>query len=481
MGTYEITPVGEDSGLQPQSEVEQFGGIVLLSNARWFTKVRWIVISVFILIGLVGSLIPVRVRSMGLNIPYFGLFYLAGVMIAANIIFILLTRRLNEKSPRNAIKQNIWIQITADLLIVTVLVHLVGSTDTFIAFTYLFHIALACIFFPPRGSLFVTSLASVFYLALIALEVSGIWPPTTVLIERMPLIREDPSLGVMFAVSAVFVWGILWYFISTLSKAVRTRDRKLSIANEQLTQADQERTRQVLVTTHELKSPFSGIETNIQVLKLQSWSETPDSVRAIINKIEDRARTLRERISEILMLGDLKSYTVSEKEPSVVNMKELIEDILGFVKEKANSMNVTIDTKLSSLTLTGNKQHLYILFSNLITNAIMYSYEGGIVRVLMNDEGESINIRIIDSGIGIREDAIPHIFDEYYRTKEGAKHNKTSTGLGLSMVKEIVQKYGMRLKVISKLGNGTTFEVMIPKKKELIPTGGTGDGENSDH
>lgn len=472
MGTYELTPVIEESGLQAPSEVEQFGGIVLLSNARWFTKVRWIVISVFIIIGLIGSLLPVGVRSMGLNIPSFWFFYLAGFMIAVNIIFILLTRRLHEKSPGNTIKRNIWIQITADLLIVTVLVHLVGSTDTFIAFTYLFHIALACIFFPPRGSLFVTSIASVFYLALIALEVSGIWPPTTVLLERAPVIREDPSLGIIHAVSAIFVWFILWYFISTLSKAVRARDRKLSIANEQLTQADQERIRQVLVTTHELKSPFSGIETNIQVLKIQFWNEIPDSVRAIINKIEARARTLRERITEILTLGDLKSYTVQEKEVSQVNLKEIIEDVLDFTKEKANSRDVTIEAHLPSITLTGNKQHLHILFSNLISNAIMYSYEGHTVRVVMNDGNENISIRVIDSGIGIREDALPFIFDEYYRTREGAQYNKTSTGLGLAMVKEIVQKYGMRMKVTSEVGKGTTFEVIIPKKKELIPTGG---------
>ncbi len=478
MATYELMPGIEESGLQARSEVEQFGGIVLLSNARWFTKVRWIVICVFIAIGLVGSLMPARIKSAGLNIPSFWFFYLAGFMIAANIIFILHTRRLHEKSPGIAVKRNIWIQITADLLIVTVLVHLVGSTDTFIAFTYLFHIALACIFFPPRGSLLVTSLAAILYLALIALEASGIWPSTSVLIERTALMRNDPSRAVIFAVSAVFVWGILWYFISTLSKAVRTRDQKLSIANEQLVQADQEKTRQVLVTTHELKSPFSGIESNIQILKLQFWKDTPDSVRTIINKIEARARTLRERISEILMLGDLKSYTVPEKELEQVDLKEVIEDILGLIKEKANSRDVTVDARLPSITLAGNKQHLHILFSNLISNAIMYSFEGGIVKVLMNGGGENIGIRIIDSGIGIREDALPHIFDEYYRTREGAKYNKTSTGLGLSMVKEIVHKYGMRMKVISEPGKGTTFEVLIPKKKELTPTGGFGNGKN---
>jgi two-component system phosphate regulon sensor histidine kinase PhoR len=467
MGTYEVTPVIEEGGLQPQSE-DALGVIVLLGNARWFTKVRWIVIGVFIIAGLYGMSLTAHA---GLKIPSEWLFYLAGCMIVLNTVFILYTRRLNDNSPRNAIKKNLWIQITADLMIVTVLVHLVGSTDTFIAFAYLFHIALACIFFPPRGSLLVTTLAAALYLGLIGLEVSGIWPPTSVALGRRSLIVEDPSLAVLFAFSAVFVWGILWYFISTLSKAVRMRDQRLSVANEQLMKADQEKTRQVLVTTHELKSPFSGIETNIQILKLQFWNDLPHSVRAIIDKIEARARTLRERISEILTLGDLKSY-VPEKGLSRVRLKEIIDDILKLDKEKANSRNVTINAQISATTVIGNKQHLYILFSNLISNAIMYSYEGGTVQLIVQEGPTAVTVRVSDSGIGIREDALPHIFDEYYRTREGAKFNKSSTGLGLAMVKEIVQKYGMRMKVISEPGKGTTFKVIIPKKKELIPRGG---------
>ena len=88
------------------------------------------------------------------------------------------------------------------------------------------------------------------------------------------------------------------------------------------------------------------------------------------------------------------------------------------------------------------------------------------------NNSSEVSIKVIDHGIGIRDDALPHIFDEYYRTKEGAKFNKTSTGLGLSMVKEIANKYGINIIVTSEIDKGTTFEVIFPKKMKLIKTGG---------
>jgi signal transduction histidine kinase len=439
------------------------GSAVLLHNARWFTQVRWIVVAVFIVLGFTGMFLPGIFERHGLVSPSIWPLILAGVLIVVNIPLSLSVKRLRDESPRRAVELNIWIQIIIDLLVVTGLVYKMGSTDTFISFTYLFHIALACIFFRPRYSLAVTLIAMVLYLAVVSLEAYGVVPASGILFDNQHIRQKELSMVFVFAGSAAFVWLVVWYFTSTLSSAVRKRDEQLRAANERLVKADEEKTQQMLVTTHELKAPFAGIESNIQLLKYQFWNEIPESVHTIIDRIDSRAQTLRERISKILVLGDLKMKPTLELQSEAVDLKKVMDAVIDDLNEKAKARKVILKINIPSLLVQGNMEPLGILFSNLVANAIFYSYEGGTVDVSTKQTGDRIVVSVVDRGIGIREDAIPHIFDEYYRTKEASKFNKMSTGLGLSMVKEIARNLGLGVSVTSEQGKGTTFEVTMLK------------------
>jgi two-component system phosphate regulon sensor histidine kinase PhoR len=112
--------------------------------------------------------------------------------------------------------------------------------------------------------------------------------------------------------------------------------------------------------------------------------------------------------------------------------------------------------------ISGDRERLSILVSNLIANAVSYSYEGGKVTVRAAKTGEQVVFSVSDRGIGIKEESLPHIFEEYYRTKSAARHNANSTGLGLSIVREIARAGGMKIRVESEVEQGTTFEVFIP-------------------
>jgi two-component system phosphate regulon sensor histidine kinase PhoR len=465
MSTYELSTSKDDILVQEPTGQGHLGSAVLIHNAVWFTKVRWIVAAVFALAGLVGVLLPGTMKNAGIVLPSRELWILAGILVILNTVFYTIVSRLNEGSPRKTVETYIWLQIITDLLIVTVLVHLVGSTVTFIAFTYLFHIALACIFFPKKNSLLVTLLAAGLYLALVSLELTGVWPRANILSSIPYPYPKEKFMSMFFAGSAVFIWLIVWYLVSTLSEAVRKRDQQLSAANQRLIKADQEKTQQVLITTHELKAPFAGIESNIQILKFKYWNEIQEPIRAIINKIDTRAQTLRERIREILVLGDLKSQPTREKYSGAVDLKMVIHAVLEEIAEKAKDRNISIDVDVPSIEIPVHTEKLKMLFSNLVSNAISYSHQGGNVKLSAQESRDEILVSVSDHGIGIRDDALPHIFDEYFRTKEASKFNKMSTGLGLAMVKEIARNSGLGIKVTSELGKGTTFEVTIPKNR----------------
>ncbi len=336
------------------------------------------------------------------------------------------------------------------------------AVRTFTPFVYLFHITLACIFFPKKRSFLVTLAASVLYLLTVASELAGLWPAAA----RgggagLPLM--SPPVAMIVAASAIFIWWVVWYLVSTLSDAVRRRDLLLSDANEQLAAAGREQDRHVLMTVHELKVPFADIESHIDTLKVRYAADLAPSVAEILKRIDLRAQLLRERINEILLLGNLKSREAAPDALDPVDVALLIDTVLKGLDQKARERCVQFDVRVPPITIPGNPEQLGILFTNLLLNAILYSTEGGAVEIEAREEAEAVRVLVRDHGIGIRDDALPHIFEEFYRTKEGARFNRMSTGLGLAIVKEIARQYGFLITVTSEQGKGSTFDVTMPK------------------
>ncbi|MEI7436801.1 MAG: sensor histidine kinase, partial [bacterium] len=113
------------------------------------------------------------------------------------------------------------------------------------------------------------------------------------------------------------------------------------------------------------------------------------------------------------------------------------------------------------ITLSDPKQ-LKILFLNLISNAILYSRNGGTVEVGIEKEAARAKVRVADHGIGISENALPHIFEDFYRAQEAAVFNPNSTGLGLAIVRQIVRNLHLAIVVESEQDKGTVFNLFIP-------------------
>ncbi len=463
MSTLELAPETSERGIPDPIEPMGLGCTVLLANARWFVKLRWIVIALLGLLGLTARLLPDLMRSLNLVPPARWPWVLAGVLLLGNLLFLFRLSRLQDDAPRRVIEISLWLQIVMDLGVLTALVHLVGSTSTLIAFAYLFHIALACVLLPPRKSFLVTVLAIALYLTCVLLEITRVLPPSGLLITAAYDGQQCPYLQLLFAVSAILVWLVIWYLVSTLSEAVRIRDQILDEANHRVLKADQERHRQVLQTTHDLKVPFSGVESCVQRLRLEHWQELSEPVHAIIERIERRAATLRRRIEDILLLGDLRSQAPQDELLDTVDLSSVIEEAVEACRRlEHKDKNLEITVNAPPIQVFGNRKQFSILILNLVSNALTYSRAGGRVTVSAVEREKDILVTVSDTGIGIRADALPHIFDDYFRTKEAAEFNRMSTGLGLAIVKEIARRFGLTIRVTSEEGVGTTFEIIFP-------------------
>ena len=447
-------------------EQEGLGSAVLLYNARWFTTIRWIVAALFGIAALFAILFSQLLKENNILLPVNTLWILSLCLFAANIIFNRIVFKLTVNTPVHTVSISIWAQIVFDLIIVTIMVHKMGTVTTFFSFTYLFHIALACVFFPPGKSIIVTLLAAFFYASCLILELTNILPLKSIVRNNNFIVEKNISVYIIHGGSAIAIWFIVWYFVATLSRIIQKNQQMLISANKQMKNADKEKTRLLLTTTHELKSPFSSIESNIQLLRYQFWKKIPKKMKEIIQRIEAKSSLLRERIKDILILGEIRSdNTKLSEENKPFKLNELINNILDDMEGKTSERRIKIKIKIPELNMRLNKKHFAILFTNLISNAIKYSHDADIIEISsLKDKQGNHSISIADHGIGIREDALPYIFDEYFRSKEASKFNKLSTGLGLSIVKEIAFSSNLAIKVYSEQDKGTKFEIIFPKK-----------------
>ena len=434
---------------------------MLLGYIAWFCRCRWIVIAILALYGLAG-------RIDGL-LPRFGLAQPADwalgtglALLGLNLAFFSHARKLRRNEDYDQILPNLWLQIISDLLVLTAVVHFAGSLETYIPFAYLFHIVLACIVFSMRSSLLVTLLACVLYGACLAAENSGLLSRASLHLEDVAHeLRHRPAVLTTNALSAICVWVVVWYLAMHLSELVRRRDAELARSNRQLVLTQQEKTRHMLRTTHELKSPLATIHANIQLLLKGYAGPLEPRATEIIQRISIRCRSLSQEIQEMLQLANLRNQE-QMPDPIRLDLAEMIRACVAQIRPAAEERKVRIDEDLRPAWVLVPEDHVKMLIANLLTNAVNYSHPDASVEVRCEDTSDGPRVCIEDHGIGIAADQLPRIFEEYYRTPQAVQHNRLSSGLGMAIVREVAQNCRIRLRLASRLGQGTRCELLFP-------------------
>jgi len=442
---------------------------LLLKNVRWFCRLRWIVIAILATFGALG-LAPGLLASVGLRPSVGWPMATAGVLALGNIMFCGFPRLLRKSSTSRYAHLNLWGQIVFDLLILTGVVHFVGSLQTSIAFAYLFHIVLACIFLSRAESLAVTLIACFLYTGCVAAEATGLLAPHTVFAAAPG--RDYVSRAPWDMALAIAIWLAVWHLTSHLAALVRARDEELAEANRRLEAAIEERSRHMLRTTHELKAPFAAIHASAQVLLEGQCGALPEEALDFLRRISTRCRRLANEIQEMVQLANLRSESQGALPKAGLDVAGILRWAMAQVLPLAEGRRVAFQADIRLARTVGVEDHLKMLFNNILGNAVAYSYEGGRVRVrCAPGGGGGAEVVIEDEGIGIPAEKLPHIFEEYYRTDEAVRHNKQSSGLGLAIVRHVAQTHGIRIRVESRQGAGTTFKVSLPPEGGAPGTG----------
>ena len=213
--------------------------------------------------------------------------------------------------------------------------------------------------------------------------------------------------------------------------------------------------------SHELKTPITSIKVLADSLLAQE--DVPvELYREFLVDIADEIERENKIINDLLSLVKLDKKA-GDMHIAQVNINELLELILKRLRPIAKTRNIEmIYESFRPVIAEVDEVKLSLALSNLIENAIKYNVEDGWVRVSLNADHKYFFIKVADSGIGIPEDALDFIFERFYRVDKARSRESGGTGLGLAITKSVIQMHHGAIKVYSKEGEGTTFNVRIP-------------------
>lgn len=460
MSVYEFSwephyPVGSIS-TEPD-----LGETILRRNILWFVSLRWLVIVTLFLIQLLSLYAAGILYRLGLQISGHWPFAIALILLAENLLVMLYCSWMTVKY-HNPVA-NLWFQIVVDLVCLTVVVHHLGSLTTPAPFLFLLHIALSCVFFSQRSSFFVAFLSSVLFNACVVLEYTGMFAPGSILHARLADSLFINKYNILFlAASTTMLFFMTWYVVSKLSNIIRIHEKQLLAAETQTREAQREKEKYIVYMTHQLKSPLDSLRSNITLIEGGYYGSISDEISPVLQEMDKKAQSMGELILDTLKLNTIKTEASANSAFVEVDLKDVLIKCIEDLQSTTMRKNITLKTDLVSVTTKCLPLQIQMLFNNLLSNAINYSHPSGVVSVSLSVQSSGPVVQISDEGIGIDTEKIPHIFDEFFRTKEAVKHNRQSTGIGLAIVKQVAQKHHIKVAIESSHGQGTTFTLTFP-------------------
>jgi len=440
-----------------------------------FIRARWLLV-----VAAAGGVVACQ-SLFRLELPYLPLYATIGIIGVYNILFWQYLRRndFSEHRPITSRRgrrgwnqaQNIaWAQIVFDLLALFFLLHFTGGLENPFVIFFVMHVVVAGILLEPLSAMAVVAIVTVLLGALGVLEKIGIlhhYHVPEVYGSFEPLQSWLFVIGIPAIISAVNVClTVLTYFM--MQEINRRRDRIIELSEEiekknaALLLLDSRRKQTMAIASHDLKSPIDAVSSYLNVLQDGYLGTLTDKQMDVIAKSQRRLRGLRNFISDVLDWQTIERGELQQvMEPT--QLLDVLRDTVANYRDAAAQKNIALDMKVEEeLPLVcASARRMAQVFDNLISNGVKYTPDGGTVTVDARVEDGSIVITVADTGIGMSEEEMQHLFEDFYRAPR-VKATHEGTGLGLSVVQRIVQAHHGTVRAQSVVDQGTRFDVSIP-------------------
>lgn len=447
----------------------------LIQRIHYFINFRWV--------AAIGVAILTLIAHTVLRIGFPALpVYLIAIGIALyNLVFWFQAKGLTpEDTPDlvEKVRRFAAVQSVVDLLALTVLLHFTGGVENPLVFYFVFHITVASILLPYKAAYSLATLAVLLLCSLIGLEYFGIIPHIHLGgFVPLDLYRQRTYiLAVLF--TFVTVLYISTYMATSIAGELRKRQREvaslrdrclidfnaLEEVNKRLTELDRLRTYFLGMVSHDLKAPLVAIESYLQVILGGFAGEINEEQQEMLERSSHRIGELLDLISDLLDVSRIEAGQIAKefKATSLCGVVEgSLEDIQAMAKEKETKLQMEIPEELPVIQAAPHR--LRQVLNNLLSNAVKFTPPQGLITLAVQDKDDQFRISVMDTGVGIPPEDLPHVFDEFFR---GRDVERTGAGLGLSIAKKIVEAHGGKIWVESPCttdGKGSKFVFTLPK------------------
>jgi signal transduction histidine kinase len=294
--------------------------------------------------------------------------------------------------------------------------------------------------------------------------------PAKVAAEGIQTILSTPLIGKTGPIGVLRVYGGSDHRFSeddaAFLRAIAAQGA-VAIENAQayrlLEDLDKSKSQFVRIVTHELRSPVQVVTSLLNVLERGYVGGLSEKQADLVVRARRRTQYLQTLIDDLLDLAAGKADVLASTERGLISLQRVLEEVQGRFEASAHEKGLTLclECPQEALKVWGERHELDRMLNNLVGNAIKYTPEGGVCVRLEEAQGSAC-ITIADSGIGIPQDALPQLFQEFFRASNAKALGETGTGLGLSIVKDLVRRYGGEIDVHSVEGEGTTFTLTLP-------------------
>jgi two-component system phosphate regulon sensor histidine kinase PhoR len=221
--------------------------------------------------------------------------------------------------------------------------------------------------------------------------------------------------------------------------------------------------------THEFKTPIATISIANESLKNPKVYSSPEKLDYYTSVIRDENKRMLRQVEGMLQMAQLEKGELKLKH-ELLKMEEVVEEAINSSLLSVENKNgkIALDVTEEIAPITGDRNHLINVISNLIDNSIKYSNEAPQIVVSIKNNLDNIAIAVKDNGIGMTKEVQKRIFDTFYRATTGNLHDVKGFGLGLSYVRAIIEQHQGTISVESEINKGSTFTIQLPINKIIV-------------
>lgn len=284
----------------------------------------------------------------------------------------------------------------------------------------------------------------------------------------LPLEANDPGRGLLLLVENETAYGRLQQSLVQDRNELRLVKDQLTHANEELKRLNRLKSLFLSMAAHDLRTPLTAISGYASLMLDILPDDSNPSIRDYLMIVTHQAGRLNSLISNFLDLDQIEDGRLT-LEPEPLDIRELITEVVGVMQINADSREMSLNTNLPDepLILWADHDKLFRVFYNLVGNAIKYTPRRGRVAIAAKRDGDQIVLQVTDNGRGMTEEQLSQLFHIYYRTEDAKKSKTQGTGLGLYIVKMLVEAHGGQIGVVSQPDHGSTFTVTLPQQPTI--------------